>query len=137
MVEAGRELNAENNIFTQGGNRSWRWWSFNQDQQKNKEARKQTHAYTLSEQLTEPYIRNTIEARDGRRYVACDLELWPIKNSFCAFLARVKTYTDTNIKHIHLLVLIWERLQTPTSDDDDDPDDAGRHSTTSRATYRQ
>jgi len=22
-------------------------------------------------------------------------ELWPIKNSFCAFLARVKTYTHT------------------------------------------
>jgi len=29
------------------------------------------------------------------RYVTCDLELWPIKNSFCAFLARLKTYTDT------------------------------------------
>ena len=29
------------------------------------------------------------------RYVACDLELWPVKNSFCAFLARLKTYTHT------------------------------------------
>jgi len=26
-----------------------------------------------------------------------DLELRPIKNSFCAFLARVKTYTHTKI----------------------------------------
>jgi len=34
-------------------------------------------------------------SRDGRRYVACDIELWPIKNSFCAFLAMVKTYTHT------------------------------------------
>jgi len=31
-----------------------------------------------------------------------------IKNSFCEFLARVKTYTHTKIKHVHLLVLIWE-----------------------------
>jgi len=51
------------------------------------------------------------------RYVACDPELWPIKNSFCAFLARVKTYTHshTKIKHVHLLVLIWEQLHTPTT----------------------
>jgi len=34
-------------------------------------------------------------SRDGRRYVTCDLELWPIKNSFCVFLAGVKTYTHT------------------------------------------
>ena len=34
-------------------------------------------------------------SRDGRRYVARDLELWPVKNSFCAFLARIKTYTHT------------------------------------------
>jgi len=27
--------------------------------------------------------------------IACDLELWPIKNSLCAFRARVKTYTNT------------------------------------------
>jgi len=25
-------------------------------------------------------------SRDGRQYVVCDLELWPIKTSFCAFL---------------------------------------------------
>jgi len=31
------------------------------------------------------------------------------KNSFCAFLLSPK------IKHVHLLVLIWERLQTPTT----------------------
>ena len=29
-----------------------------------------------------------------------------IKNSICAFLARVKTYTHTKVKHVHLLVLI-------------------------------
>jgi len=28
------------------------------------------------------------------------------KNSFCAFLARVKTYIHTKIKYAHLLVLI-------------------------------
>jgi len=30
-----------------------------------------------------------------QRYVTRDLELWPIKNSFCAFLVWVKTYTYT------------------------------------------
>ena len=39
-------------------------------------------------------IANKLEV-DGRQYVACDLELWPIKDYFGAFLARVKTYTDT------------------------------------------
>ena len=34
-------------------------------------------------------------SRDGRQYVTCELELWPIKNSFCAFLDRIKTYTPT------------------------------------------
>jgi len=38
---------------------------------------------------------NKKPSRDGRRYVACDPELWPIKNSFSAFLARVKTYIHT------------------------------------------
>jgi len=32
---------------------------------------------------------------------------------FCALLARVKTYTHTKNKHVHLLVLIWEQLQMP------------------------
>jgi len=34
-------------------------------------------------------------SRDGQRYVTCDLELRSIKNSFCAFTDRVKTYTHT------------------------------------------
>jgi len=54
----------------------------------------------------------------NERYVACDLELWPIKNSFWAFLARVKIYRGLltpKIKHVHLLDLIWEQLQTPTT----------------------
>jgi len=52
------------------------------------------------------------------------------KNSFCAFLARVKTYIVTpKIKHKH-----GSHLRAVTDDDDDD--DAGRHSTTTRATYR-
>jgi len=38
---------------------------------------------------------NEKPSRYGRRYVVCDLELWPTKNSFCAFLARVNTYTHT------------------------------------------
>jgi len=37
------------------------------------------------------------------------------KNSFCDFLARVKTYNTPKIKHVHLLVLIWEQLQTTTT----------------------
>jgi len=46
------------------------------------------------------------------------------------------------MKHLHLLVLIWERAVTDAADDKDDDDDAdadsaGRHSTTTRATYRQ
>jgi len=36
-----------------------------------------------------------------------------IKNSFCAFLARVKTCTHTKNLTCTLLVLIWERLQMP------------------------
>jgi len=29
------------------------------------------------------------------RIIACDLELWPITNSFCAFLVRVISYPRT------------------------------------------
>jgi len=42
------------------------------------------------------YVPRRVEpSRDGWRYIACDLELSPIKNSFCAFLVRVKTYIRT------------------------------------------
>ena len=34
--------------------------------------------------------------------VACDLELWPIKNSFCVFLARVKNYTHTKKLNMYI-----------------------------------
>jgi len=37
------------------------------------------------------------------------------KKSFCAFLATVKTILTPKIKHVHLLVLIWQWLQTPTT----------------------
>ena len=59
-----------------------------------------------------------------------------IKNSFCAFLARVKTYRllTPKITHVHLLVLIWEPLQTLTTTPTTTTPDA---STTTRATYRQ
>jgi len=52
--------------------------------------------YIFAERVVMFWLRKKWKpSRDGRRYVACDLELWPIKNSFCAFLARVKTYTLT------------------------------------------
>jgi len=60
---------------------------------------------------------------------------WPIKNSFCAFLAKVKTYTHTKNK---TCTFTGSHLRAVTDpDDDDDDDNAGRHSTTTRATYRQ
>jgi len=40
-------------------------------------------------------LNNWKPPRDDRRYVVCDIELWLIKNFFCAFLARVKSYTHT------------------------------------------
>jgi len=65
-----------------------------------------------------------------------DLSKIRLKNSFCAFLARIKTYTHSkNLTRTftgsHL------RAVTDADDDDDDADNAGRHSTTTRATYRQ
>ena len=60
--------------------------------------------------------------------VACDLELWPIKNSFCAFLASSSPILTPKLKHVHLLVLIWERLQTPmTTMPDATVQPLGRH----------
>ena len=59
-----------------------------------------------------------------------------VKNSFCAFLARVKIYTHTkNLTRTftgsHL------RAVTNADDDDNDNDNVRRHSTTTRVTYRQ
>jgi len=58
--------------------------------------------------------------------VACELELWPIKNSFCALLARVKT--DAHVKN-ETCTFTGSYLRPVT--------DAGHHSTTTRATCRQ
>ena len=61
----------------------------------------------------------------------------PIKSSFCAFLARVKSYTHTK-KWTHTFTGSHLRAVTDADDDDDaDNDNAGRHSTITRATYRQ
>jgi len=64
-----------------------------------------------------------------------------IKNFFCAFLARVKTYTHTKI---YTCAFTGSHLRAVTDADDDDDDNdvnAGRHSTitraVTRATYRQ
>ena len=61
--------------------------------------------------------------------IACDLELWHIKNSFCAFLATVKAYTHTKN---YTCTFTGSHLRAVT-----DADNAGRHSTTTRVTYRQ
>jgi len=58
--------------------------------------------------------------------MSCVLELWPIKNPFCAFLARVETYTHTRnwtctFSSSHL------RAVTDANDDDDN---TRHHSTT-------
>jgi len=71
------------------------------------------------------------------RYVACDFELWPIKNFFCALLARVKTNAHTK-NETYTFTGSHLRAVTDADDDNDDDDanNAGRHSTTTRATYR-
>ena len=55
-----------------------------------------------------------------------------IINSFCAFLARVKTYTHTKN---YTAAITGSHLRAVTDvDDDDDADNAGRHSTITRET---
>jgi len=56
------------------------------------------------------------------------------KNSFCAFLARVKTYTYTKN---YTRTFTGSYLRAVTDADDDDDDNARHHITTTRATYRQ
>jgi len=60
---------------------------------------------------------NKKPSRDGWRYVVCDLELWPIKNSFCAFLAMVKTYSHTQcrreVKKSPEQVKVWATQTVP------------------------
>ena len=56
-----------------------------------------------------------------------------IKNSFCAFLARIKIYTYTKN---YTCTFTGSHLRAVTDDDDDDDDDddnAGRHGTITRA----
>jgi len=72
---------------------------------------------------------STDEGRDGTVQID-KLEPWSIKNSFCAFLARVFILTP-KIKHA-----TGSHLRAVTDADDDD-DNAGRHSTIARATYRR
>jgi len=63
-----------------------------------------------------------------------------IKNSFCAFLTRVKTYTHAE-NYTSTFTGSHMRAVTDAADDDDDNDNnnAIRHSTITRAmyTYRQ
>jgi len=54
-----------------------------------------------------------------------------IKNSFCAFLARVKIYTHTK-NYTCACTGSHLRAVTDAANDDDD-DNAGRHSMTTRA----
>jgi len=48
-----------------------------------------------------------------QRWWACDLELWPIKNSFVRFSRGQILYSHQKLNVY--MVLIWERLQTPTT----------------------
>jgi len=55
----------------------------------------------------------------------------PIKNSFCAFLARVKTYTHTKNETCTFtgshLRAVTDADDDDDRDDDDDADNAGHH----------
>jgi len=62
-----------------------------------------------------------------------------MKNSFCAFIAMVKTYAHTKN---YTCTFTGSHLTAVTDadnddDDDDDDDNAGRHSTVTRTTYRK
>jgi len=59
------------------------------------------------------------------------------KNSFCAFLARVKTCTHTKNWSCTFTGSHLRAVTNADDDEDDDADNAGRDSTTTRATYRQ
>jgi len=59
------------------------------------------------------------------------------KVPFCAFVARVKTYTYTKNQTCTFTGAHLRAVTDPDDDDDDDVDNARRHSTTTRATYRQ
>ena len=52
------------------------------------------------------------------------------KIPFLHFQPGSRPILTSKIKHVHLLRAVTD------ADDDDDDDDAGRHSTTTRATYR-
>jgi len=65
-----------------------------------------------------------------------------MKNSFSAFLARVKTYAHNKNETCtftgsHLRAVTGADDDDDNDDDDADNDNAGRHSTTTKATNRQ
>jgi len=90
-----------------------------------------THAREGNRRLAKCHRYWQLEAIQ-RWSAICRVWPWTIKNSFYAFLAWVKAYTHMpKIKHAHLLVLIWERLQTTTTTTTTTPDTRvqplGRH----------
>jgi len=75
------------------------------------------------------YIKTRSHPEMVGQYVVCDLELSPIKNSFCAFLARVKTYTHTKNE---TCTFTGSDLRAVTG-----ANNAGHHIITTRVIYRQ